>query len=319
MLDVNDFKFKQIVTVFCTNKERISFLNDNLVVKDNLGQVKLQATCYRIFAIFIIGHTSITTGLIDRAKRFGFSIVLFTNGFKLYELVGFGRDANFLLHKKQYDYASLDIAKWLIQNKIENQAKTLTQKRILTAEDSSITFLNEMKNRVKEINTLQELLAYEGLAAKKYFSELFQFENWNGRMPRIKSDYINAILDIGYTVLFAFIEALLRIYGFDVYCGVMHTMFYMRKSLVCDIMEPFRPIIDYQVRKSIKLGQFKVEDFVVVNGRFELEWKKSSEYINVLLSAILKHKKEIFVYIRQYYRAFMQGKNIEHFVPFVLK
>ena len=35
----------------------------------------------------------------------------------------------------------------------------------------------------------------------------------------------------------------------------------MRKSLVCDIMEPIRPIIDYEVRKAINLGQCKIDDF----------------------------------------------------------
>lgn len=44
----------------------------------------------------------------------------------------------------------------------------------------------------------------------------------------------------------------------DVYCGVLHTMFYMRKSLVCDVMEPFRAIVDEQVKKSLNLGQFKI-------------------------------------------------------------
>ncbi len=43
---------------------------------------------------------------------------------------------------------------------------------------------------------------------------------------------------------------MLYIYGFDVFCGVLHRQFYMRKSLVCDVIEPFRPIIDLQIRKA---------------------------------------------------------------------
>ena len=41
------------------------------------------------------------------------------------------------------------------------------------------------------------------------------------------------------------------LHAMDVYCGVLHTMFYMRKSLVCDVMEPFRAIVDEQVKKSL--------------------------------------------------------------------
>ena len=65
-----------------------------------------------------------------------------------------------------------------------------------------------------------------------------------------KSDYINVTLDIGYTMLFNMVDAILQVYGFDTYYGVFHRCFYMRKSLVCDIMEPMRPIIDYEIRKA---------------------------------------------------------------------
>ena len=93
-----------------------------------------------------------------------------------------------------------------------------------------------------------------------YFHKLYgnqdnltYFDNvqWNGRKPRIKSDYVNVVLDIGYTMLFNIVDAMLQVYGFDTYYGVFHKCFYMRKSLVCDIMEPIRPIIDYEVRKAI--------------------------------------------------------------------
>ena len=103
-----------------------------------------------------------------------------------------------------------------------------------------------------------------------YFHKLYgnqdnltYFDNvqWNGRKPRIKSDYVNVVLDIGYTMLFNIVDAMLQVYGFDTYYGVFHKCFYMRKSLVCDIMEPIRPIIDYEVRKAINLGQCKIDDF----------------------------------------------------------
>ena len=40
--------------------------------------------------------------------------------------------------------------------------------------------------------------------------------------------------------------------------------FYMRKSLVCDLVEPLRPIIDQQVKKSINLKKlWKTKPFGV--------------------------------------------------------
>lgn len=161
-------------------------------------------------------------------------------------------------------------------------------------------------------------MAYEGFASKVYFKNYFNNVNWIGRKPRIKMDYVNASLDIGYTILFSFVEALLTAYGFDVYCGVLHRQFYMRKSLVCDVVEPFRCIIDIQLKKSINLKQIKPEDFIVINHQYQLQWEKSPEYTTLFMKALLDKKEVIFLYIQSYYRSFMKQDNIEKF-PFYLE
>ena len=163
------------------------------------------------------------------------------------------------------------------------------------------------------------MLAIEGNAAKIYFARIFSVVKWKGRKPRIKFDYINSLLDIGYTLLFNFIDAILQVYGFDTYQGVLHTNFYMRKSLVCDLMEPFRVIIDWKIRKAIRLGQFKEEDFVKVGEQWQLEYKKSSQYSGIFMEELLEYKEEIFFYVRSYYRCFMKDKEIIDYPIFVYK
>ena len=132
-----------------------------------------------------------------------------------------------------------------------------------------------------------------------YFHKLYgnqdnltYFDNvqWNGRKPRIKSDYVNVVLDIGYTMLFNIVDAMLQVYGFDTYYGVFHKCFYMRKSLVCDIMEPIRPIIDYEVRKAINLGQCKIDDFEKYDEHWCLKYKNNPQYIQFLMQAIMEYK-----------------------------
>lgn len=72
MIDRTDFIKKQIIFYFPSQGDRMSFQNDNIVIKDKEKQTKFQATCYRIFLIFVIGDTTITTGLLSRAKSLGF-------------------------------------------------------------------------------------------------------------------------------------------------------------------------------------------------------------------------------------------------------
>jgi CRISPR-associated protein Cas1 len=123
-------------------------------------------------------------------------------------------------------------------------------------------------------------------------------------------------MDIGYTYLFSLIEAMLNLYGFDLYKGVLHQCFYQRKSLVCDLVEPFRCIIDYQLRKADNLGQIKKEDFIEIKGQYKLSYEKSKIYTKWLLHALLKQKEAMFYYTQEYYRWFMKNKSLEEFPYF---
>ena len=314
MLTAPDFAKKQITVVMANEGERIALSNSNLVIRDANGKIKFQITCYRLFLVIVIGHCSITTPLIQTARKFNFYIALMTPGFRLYSIIGAEKDGNYLLHKKQYSYNGIDIAKAITINKINNQIAELNNCR--EKSEAVTEAVNSMKKYIEEIpsvNGLNELMAYEGLASKLYFKNHFTNVEWKGRQPRLKKDYVNSALDIGYTFLFTFIDVLLSVYGFDTYCGVMHRQFYMRKSLVCDIIEPFRPIIDHEIKKAINLRQIKASDFILINKQYKLQYSESARYVKLLMSAILGHKDSIFAYIQAYYRAFMKDSPAERF------
>lgn len=305
MISAGDFSKKQIVFVFFNHGEKLSFSNDNLVVKTEEGKIKFQCTCYRLFLVFVVGNGSITTGLMQRAKKFGFTIVLLTSGLRPFQYIGAPLEGNTLLRQMQYSYDSLDLAKHITRNKIVNQREAIKRIRHKNEiQGEAINLLSGYLGKIDSAESLQMLMGYEGSASRVYFSAYFNNVIWQRRAPRTKCDMVNAVLDIGYTLLFSFVDALLSCFGFDVYCGVMHRNFYMRKSLVCDVIEPFRPLIDAQVRTAISLKQCKEDDFTVDNGRYVLKWKKNPEYISWLIKPIMEEKEPIYRYIQSYYRAF---------------
>jgi CRISPR-associated protein Cas1 len=165
---------------------------------------------------------------------------------------------------------------------------------------------------------VQELLGMEGSASKIFFPAYFRQLNWKRREPRTKRDINNLLLDIGYTYIFNFIEAMTAIYGFDIYCGVYHTFFYQRKSLICDMVEPFRCIIDQRLRKAHNLNQIDSDDFFVKNSQYMLKYKSQSKYTKLFMKDILEHKKEIFLYIQSYYRWFIKDKPQDQFPVFTI-
>ena len=318
MLERTDFIKKQIIFYFPAEGDKLSFKNDNVLITDKDGKVKGQTTCYRLFILFVVGDTSITTGLIKRAKKFGFSICFMNQSFKINNFLGSRMEGNTLLRKRQYAYSGMGLGQHIIYNKVLNQREALNMIRV---KDELIKAAIEkldgyLFNLQTQIYERESLLGLEGSASRVYFAQMFNNAKWIGRKPRIKPDIINASLDIGYTVLFNLIDALVNVYGFDEYYGVLHTCFYMRKSLICDLMEPFRPIVDYATRKAIALKQIKMEDFTVKNARYLLGWKQSAIYTKIYLTALLVYKNEIFIYIRDYYRAFMKNLDEKDFPMF---
>ncbi len=314
MLTTSDFAKKQLAVVFCNEGEKMALNNSNFVVKNSDGKIKFQCSCYRIFLIYVIGHCSITTPLMQASKKFGFYFALMSPGFRLYNVIGAEKNGNTMLHRKQYNYSSLDIAIHITQNKILNQLSEL--KNIRNKSDytkDGICKIESYYNSLLQAKTLNEIMAYEGLSSKIYFKCHFNNVPWKGRQPRLKRDYINSALDVGYTILFSFIDAILSSYGFDTFAGVMHTEFYMRKSLVCDIVEPFRTIIDHELKKAINLKQIKEDDFIFMNNQYKLKFEESPKYSRIFISALLERRNEIFLYIQSYYRAFMKELPISEY------
>lgn len=319
MLTAPDFKEKQIIFAVLSHGERLSFRNDNVIISDSAG-IKHQSSCYRLFALIVIGHISITTGLLMRSKKFGFSIVLMSHGLVPYGIWMAKAEGNVLLRQKQYSYNSLSIAQYLVNSKIEQQLISLKNIRQKSDElKKGITQIKAYKDRVTlQEHGLNDLLGLEGMASKIYFKHMFGDIGWQGRKPRAKLDLPNVLLDIGYTQLFYFIEALLNLYGFDIYKGFYHQIFYQRKSLVCDMVEPFRPWIDRRIRKAFRLNQVHEKDFIKKDGQFRLFGEQAKPYLAFLLKNLLNQKNTMFSFVQSFYRAFMQEKSIEDFPSITL-
>ena len=172
-----------------------------------------------------------------------------------------------------------------------------------------LTVYSEKYRLLGKIDTLD--LQKKELCERKYSVTAI----YDGFRYQVYAQYF-ALLDIGYTYIFNFIEAMTAIYGFDIYCGVYHTFFYQRKSLICDLVEPFRCIIEQRLRKAHNLNQIDENDFYEKNNQYQLTYKNQSKYTKLFMKDILFHKKEIFLYIQAYYRWFMKNKSLNEFPVF---
>ncbi|USN58690.1 MAG: type V CRISPR-associated endonuclease Cas1 [Candidatus Peribacteria bacterium] len=317
MLQFPDFDEKQVLFIESFDTKNISFENENLLIKDG-DHIKTKVSLYKIFAIFLIGETTITSVLIRKFQEFGITLIMLKRNLLPYLVIGNHTEGNVILRKKQYEATEgemLEIAKHIVHLKTRNQLKLLKNTRDKNEDlKKSISQAQTILMQIDDAPSYESLLGYEGNISKIFFQTYFQSIGWQRREPRTKRDIQNLLLDIGYTYLFHFIEALLRLYGFDNYYGVYHRTWYQRKSLALDIMEPFRCIIDKTLLKAYNLKQINRKDFKFQNGHYMLPWEHSKKYSRIFLEAIMSYKKEMFYFTKNYYKYVIKGR--EHFPEF---
>ena len=305
MLSLPDFKEKQIVYILIEwdTKSCVKIYNDNIVYYKE-GKIVNRVSLHRVFALFIIGDTSLTTGMIKKCMEHGVSVFLLKYNFEVYFSFAPEASGNYLLRSRQYscpDQIQLKIAKHIIKNKIQNQCKLLKEIKAIPPKET-LSFKAGKELAVDNAGEADELRGVEGSMSRVFFGEYFSSNDWCRREPRTKQDITNLLMDIGYTFLFNFMDSLLRLHGFDTYKGNYHTLFFQRRSLACDIMEPFRCLIDKEIRKAYNLKKINEKDFPVINGRHEMKYEDSKKYLKIFADVIMKNKESMFKYVHEYYQ-----------------
>jgi len=87
-------------------------------------------------------------------------------------------------------------------------------------------------------------------------------------------------------------------------------------SLVCDLMEPFRCIVDKTIRTAVNRKQISEKDYDVHKGEYRLKKEKNKEYSKLFFDNLVPYKQEIFKYMQSYYRCFMGRKSIVQYPMF---
>lgn len=322
MFTAKDIEYRSIFVINCVENKAIRVSNGALLLEDSYEKKTLTKLPFqKILALFVIGHITITTPLIESCTKNGIPLVVMKPNFRPVFFFSITAEANYLLRQNQHDVDKFDmqIPKILVANKIQNQLRLLEKTRQKTeAIVNAKAHCTKILSMVSEASDYETIMGLEGQGAKSFFSAYFEHLNWKARCPRTKIDPINATLDIGYTILFNYIEAFIRLFGFDPYIGVYHKLWFKRKSLICDLMEPFRCLIDQQVRKAFNTKQCKADDFRLIKNEFILKHERNSEYTKMFCNVLIEQKVTIFKYIRDYYRCFMQHKSSSAYPKFFI-
>lgn len=163
------------------------------------------------------------------------------------------------------------VAQSIVSGKIQNMYLLLLRyNRRLKDEkiSSAATSIRALKERLAANASIETIRGIEGAATRSYFSvfgRLIQAEGmeFRGRNRRPPLDPVNALLSFGYTLLANLVQNQINLVGLDPYLGALHETEYGRPSLVCDLMEEYRPVFtDTLVIALINRKAVSREDFI---------------------------------------------------------
>ncbi len=243
-----------------------------IVEKDD--EVLLDTPASKIEGVLIFGNVQFTTQAVRLLFEQGIEMALFSRRGKLLGQLTSPFTKNITLRQAQYarhgdpDFV-LSLARTIVSAKVANSLEFIREFAHNHPDadvGEEISEINELSRLVDSQPDISSLLGMEGSSAHAYFNAYakmirhsFQFQ---GRRKRPAPDPVNALLSLGYTMIYNEISSLLDGLGFDPYLGFYHQPHYGHATLASDLMEEFRaPLADRFTLYLINNRIFKEEDF----------------------------------------------------------
>lgn len=254
-------------TVVITKQSRISYKNRFLVVKQELDEKYIHLSEIDTIIVDSIS-VSISTYLLKELSNNKINIMFCDEKHNPFgELLSYySRHNSSKMIKKQIDWKEKNknlLWSKIVRNKIINQALLLHKIK----SDRFNTLLNYSKDVIEGDKTNRE-----GHAAKVYFNTLF-----GKNFVRNSNDEINAALNYGYAVLLSTINKEVILNGYLTQLGIHHKNEFNDFNLSCDLMEPFRIIVDnfvYFNQERKFDSEYKIEIVNIFNNIYNYDNKK---------------------------------------------
>jgi CRISPR-associated protein Cas1 len=249
---------------------RVTLGNDS----DEEDLIEIQSI--KVGQIVIFGACMITPPALRYCLMKRIPIVLLSQHGEYFSRIESTDDVNIMLEREQFSRSSdsdfaLESSKHFVRAKLHNSGVLLKRHSEKSGSDSlpqAIGMLESLESKVDGAETIDVVRGYEGSGAAAYFSvfeELFEAEgfSFSKRVKRPPTDPVNAMLSFGYSILFNNLFSMVRIHRLHPYVGFLHSDKPVHPTLVSDLIEEFRTIIDGLVlgiinKHLIGPGEFRI-------------------------------------------------------------
>lgn len=283
-------------TVIISSKCKLSYKNNYMIVRND--EVKMVHLSEINTLVIDTTQVSITTllmcELLNRKIKIIFCDERHNPKGEVMSYYGSHNTSKKVIQQSKWtDKTKSVIWQRIVKQKITNQSKVL---RIYKKPNHE-----KLMEYVEQVE-VNDVSNREGHSAKVYFNSLFGMEFNRG----LESN-INSALDYGYSILLSSLNKEITSNGYITQLGINHRSEFNQFNLGCDLMEPFRPIVDklvyqnkeFEFNKDFKYKLINVlNEKIIINGGEYYVSNAIPLYVNSIFKALESGRPEDIVDIR---------------------
>lgn len=187
--------------------------------------------------------------------------------------------------------AALALAKSVVDARVRHQRELLRQQAKPELK-ALIDALGQVPKALASATSLAALNGHEGAAASVFFDGLKQCVpadfGFDARVRRPPTDPFNALLSLGYSVLYAHTDTVIRASGLWPRVGFYHQPRGSHAALASDLMEPFRHLVERTALALVHRRQIRPEQFQLdADGGLRLNPEALRLYLGALRARLL--------------------------------
>jgi CRISPR-associated protein Cas1 len=270
----------------------VSFTAGRIVVRKN-KQILQELPIIKLEQIVAVGRINLTPAVVNYCLHAGVEVSYLSSPghFSGRLQPEFGR--NVIPRQRQLQRAAepefmLSMAKTIVGGKIRNMMAMVKRQRRLQQEDgNAMAEMEAILPRVEKATTGDSLYGYEGAASASYFKAFraalrgdWGFDARNYHPP---TDPVNALLSLGYTLLYKDMHAAISIVGLDPYQGCFHKPRHGHAALASDLIEEHRAaLVDRLALTTLNKRIILQQDFQQdAEGRFRLSTPSFKKFLSL--------------------------------------
>ncbi|MDZ7344433.1 MAG: CRISPR-associated endonuclease Cas1 [candidate division KSB1 bacterium] len=189
----------------------------------------------------------------------------------------------------------LALAKSFIHGKTQNMLALWRRQRRHGDLSAPLQQLQRIQKNIEHATSLAGLLGHEGAATATHFRILRNAlrGDWgfHSRLHHPSPDPVNAMLSLGYTLLYSRMAGLLQMHGLDPYLGFFHEPKRGHAALASDMIEEWRcPIVDNLILHLINTRKIAPGDFQKKGGECRMVRPALTKFVFAFEQRLQKQK-----------------------------